>query len=51
MGVQKEQKSTFLTAFEHQEKEARSLPCVATGLSVCGKWAALHCSRWSCSNT
>jgi len=37
MGVQKEQKSTFLTAFEHQEKEARSLPCVATGLSVCGK--------------
>jgi len=25
MGVQKEQKSTFLTAFEHREKEARSL--------------------------
>jgi len=25
MGVQKEQKSTFLTTFEHQEKEARSL--------------------------
>jgi len=25
MGVQKEQKSTFLTAFEHLEKEARSL--------------------------
>jgi len=25
MGVQKERKSTFLTAFEHREKEARSL--------------------------
>jgi len=25
MGVQKERKSTFLTAFEQQEKEARSL--------------------------
>jgi len=25
MGVQKEQKSAFLTAFEHREKEARSL--------------------------
>jgi len=25
VGVQKEQKSIFLTAFEHQEKEARSL--------------------------
>jgi len=25
MGVQKEQKSTFLTAFEDREKEARSL--------------------------
>jgi len=25
MGVQKEQKSTFLTPFEHREKEARSL--------------------------
>jgi len=25
MGVQKERKSTFLTAFEYREKEARSL--------------------------
>jgi len=25
MGVQKERKSTFLTAFEHLEKEARGL--------------------------
>jgi len=25
MGVQKERKSTFLTALEHREKEARSL--------------------------
>jgi len=25
MGVQKERKSTFSTAFEHREKEARSL--------------------------
>jgi len=25
MGVQKEQKSTFSTAFEHRDKEARSL--------------------------
>jgi len=25
MGVQKEQKIPFLTAFEHREKEARSL--------------------------
>jgi len=25
MGVQKERKSTFLTAFEQREKEARSL--------------------------
>jgi len=25
MGVQKEQKCTFLTAFEHREKEAGSL--------------------------
>jgi len=25
MGVEKERKSTFLTAFEHCEKEARSL--------------------------
>jgi len=25
MGVQKERKSTFLAAFEHREKEARSL--------------------------
>jgi len=25
MGVQKERKMTFLTAFEHREKEARSL--------------------------
>jgi len=25
MGVQKKRKSTFLTAFEHQQKEARSL--------------------------
>jgi len=25
MGEQKERKSTFLTAFEHREKEARSL--------------------------
>ena len=25
MGVQKERKSTVLTAFEHREKEARSL--------------------------
>jgi len=25
MGVQKERKSTFLIAFEHREKEARSL--------------------------
>jgi len=25
MGVQKEQKSTFLTAFEQREKETRSL--------------------------
>ena len=25
MGVQKEQKSKFLTAFEHREKEARNL--------------------------
>jgi len=25
MSVQKEQKSTFLTTFEHREKEARSL--------------------------
>jgi len=25
MGVQKERKSTFLTVFEHREKEARSL--------------------------
>jgi len=25
MGIQKENKSTFLTAFEHREQEARSL--------------------------
>jgi len=25
IGVQKERKSTFLTAFEHREKDARSL--------------------------
>jgi len=32
MGVQKERKSTFLTAFEHREKEARSLFAARAGL-------------------
>jgi len=27
MDVQKDRKSTFFTAFEHQEKDARSLFC------------------------
>ena len=34
MGVQKERKSTFLTAFEQREKEARSLFAVNIDISV-----------------
>jgi len=35
MGVQKERKSTFLTAFEHREKEARSLFAAQYFYSTC----------------
>ena len=49
MGVQKERKSTFLTAFEQQEKEARSLFAAQYSYRSC-LWMSLS-SESSVSNT
>jgi len=49
MGVQKEWKSTFLTAFEHREKEARSLFAAHYWYRSCF-WMSLS-SESSVSNT
>ena len=49
MGVQMERKSTFLTAFEHQEKEARSLFAAQYWYRSC-LWMSVS-SESSVSNT